>query len=264
MSGEQPKFELSVPQVAGGALAAVTAAVAASYLGVTGTVIGAAVASVASTVGGAVYTHYLQRTGEKVRRHTPIPWRRREQEPPRHQDGEGELATAVHATVRRPEQEAATLVMAPVETRRPLPWLKLALATVLIFTISMGGILGYQAAANRTVHEAVTGKAPTREQGPAPADDDRRDEREDRPAGTPATTRSEPTPSATPSAKPSAEPKATTPAPKPSATGRPTDGPTGAPTAVPTPTPSQEVPEEPESSEPPPDTGDAQQAEPAQ
>ena len=52
-------------------LAAVTATVAASYLGVAGTVIGAAVASVLTVVGNAVYGHSIQRTGERVRAAVP-------------------------------------------------------------------------------------------------------------------------------------------------------------------------------------------------
>ena len=58
MGGEQRKFELTGPQIVGSTLAAVTAAVAASYLGVAGTVIGAALVSAGTTVGTAVYTHY--------------------------------------------------------------------------------------------------------------------------------------------------------------------------------------------------------------
>ncbi|GAA4071372.1 hypothetical protein [Nonomuraea soli] len=218
MGGEQPRFELSVPQIAGGALAAVTAAVAASYLGVAGTFIGAAVASVASTIGGAVYTHYLKRTGEKVKEHTVVAWRRREDEPPVREEGQGELATAVHATVREPEAADAgdTLVMAPVTTRRPLPWLKLGLAAALIFAISVAGILAIQAAAGRTVPEIV------KNQNPQPAQEHKAPVHEERekPSESPSThvepSRS-PTPAETPGESASDEP-----APTPSRTVQPT------------------------------------------
>lgn len=100
MGGEQQKFELSVPQIGGSALAAVTAAVAASYLGVAGTVIGAAVMSVASTVGTAVYTHYLKRTGDQVIRRTVVARRWQVREHGAVEDeGQGALAAAAHATV---------------------------------------------------------------------------------------------------------------------------------------------------------------------
>lgn len=57
---------LSVPQVAGGALAASTAAAVGSRLGLAGTVGGAAVVSVICAVAGAAYTRGLHHTGSRV------------------------------------------------------------------------------------------------------------------------------------------------------------------------------------------------------
>ena len=65
------RLQLSATQLAASALAAVTATVAASYLGVSGTVIGAAVASVVTVIGNAVYSHSLRRTGARVRTAVP-------------------------------------------------------------------------------------------------------------------------------------------------------------------------------------------------
>ncbi len=59
---------LSAAQVVGSALAAVSAAVASSFLGVAGTIIGAALASVFATIGSAVYTASLRRGHEVVLR----------------------------------------------------------------------------------------------------------------------------------------------------------------------------------------------------
>jgi hypothetical protein len=64
MSGR--RIELSATQVIASMLAAVTGAIAASYTGIAGTVIGVAVMSVASTAGAAVYKHYLARSQEKL------------------------------------------------------------------------------------------------------------------------------------------------------------------------------------------------------
>ncbi len=61
------RIELSATQVIASMLAAVTGAVAASYTGIAGTMIGVAVMSVASTAGGAVYKHYLGRSQERLR-----------------------------------------------------------------------------------------------------------------------------------------------------------------------------------------------------
>src|SRR3954447_22047633 len=59
--GGSKRLGLSLTQIAGGALAAVTAAVAASYLGVAGTLIGAGLGSVVSSVAAPLYSTSLSR-----------------------------------------------------------------------------------------------------------------------------------------------------------------------------------------------------------
>src|SRR4051794_22213973 len=59
---------LSPVQVTAAALASVSAAVIASLFGVAGTMIGAALASVVSTVGAAIYSDSLRRTHAGIRR----------------------------------------------------------------------------------------------------------------------------------------------------------------------------------------------------
>jgi hypothetical protein len=61
------RVNLNGVQVSAGLLSTLTGAVAASYLGVGGTLIGAAIGSLASTVGGEVYRHYLERTHDQLR-----------------------------------------------------------------------------------------------------------------------------------------------------------------------------------------------------
>jgi hypothetical protein len=63
---EPIKVSFSWPQLAGGALAAVTAAAIGSRLGVGGTLIGAAVASIIGGVGGTLYSAGIDRTHRKV------------------------------------------------------------------------------------------------------------------------------------------------------------------------------------------------------
>ncbi len=60
-------LNLSVTQIAGGALAAMTAAALGSTLGVAGTVAGAAVASVTAGVAGSLYTASLRTGSDRVR-----------------------------------------------------------------------------------------------------------------------------------------------------------------------------------------------------
>lgn len=61
-----PKLEVSPAQVAGGALASVTAAFLGSQLGVAGTFLGAGLTSVVITVGGAFYQRSLEATKQKA------------------------------------------------------------------------------------------------------------------------------------------------------------------------------------------------------
>ncbi|MCI2422600.1 hypothetical protein MOQ72_34745 [Saccharopolyspora sp. K220] len=60
------KLDLSPPQVAGAALASVTAAFLGSRLGVAGTVVGAGLTSVVITVGGALYQRSLENAKQKA------------------------------------------------------------------------------------------------------------------------------------------------------------------------------------------------------
>ena len=65
MANDRPKLELSGPQIIGGALAAASAAVAASWLGVAGTVLGAVIVSLVASIGSALYTHSLERSSSR-------------------------------------------------------------------------------------------------------------------------------------------------------------------------------------------------------
>jgi hypothetical protein len=66
MSGPRG-LNLSGTQVIASVLATLTGAIAASYLGVAGTLVGAAVGSLSSTMGTEIYKHYLQRSQERLR-----------------------------------------------------------------------------------------------------------------------------------------------------------------------------------------------------
>jgi hypothetical protein len=60
-------LDLSVPQVLGGALAAMTAAALGSQLSVAGTIVGAALVSVITAVAGSLYTASIRRSRDKVK-----------------------------------------------------------------------------------------------------------------------------------------------------------------------------------------------------
>jgi hypothetical protein len=65
MSGR--RIDVTATQAVASMLAALTGAIAASSLGIAGTIIGAAFMSLASTVGSAVYKHYIARSNERLR-----------------------------------------------------------------------------------------------------------------------------------------------------------------------------------------------------
>jgi hypothetical protein len=72
VASPRQRFELSIPQLLAGALAAASAAVAASWLGVAGTVTGAVLASVVVSVSSALYKHSLERSSQVIRETLPV------------------------------------------------------------------------------------------------------------------------------------------------------------------------------------------------
>jgi hypothetical protein len=60
-------LKLSTTQIVASLLATLTGALLASYLGVAGTLVGAAVGSLASTTGTEVYRYYLRRSQERLK-----------------------------------------------------------------------------------------------------------------------------------------------------------------------------------------------------
>ncbi|MEV5533290.1 hypothetical protein [Streptomyces prunicolor] len=136
------RIDLSVPQVAGSAVAAVVAAKLASYFGVYGTILGAGVVSAIATSGGSVFQHFFSRTGAQLREAT-VTSKEAEQTPAR--PGEFTQGTVYRARVG--------------SWRRPL------LAAALVFGVTMTGITVYELVSGdsfsggkgTTVSAAVTG-----------------------------------------------------------------------------------------------------------
>ncbi|MET8580046.1 hypothetical protein ABZX39_04010 [Streptomyces collinus] len=115
------RIDLSVPQVAGSALAAVVAAKLASYFGVYGTILGAGVVSVVATCGGTLFQHFFRRTGEQLRETKPPVRPRREGAPVPDGFGEGTVYRARTRTWRRP-----------------------VVAAAVVFAVTMAGITTYE------------------------------------------------------------------------------------------------------------------------
>ncbi|MET7288733.1 hypothetical protein [Streptomyces sp. NPDC005573] len=124
------RFDLSVPQVAGSALAAVVAAKLASYFGVYGTILGAGLVSVIATCGGSLFQQAFRRTGEQLREAKTVPrsmGRARGQE-----------------THRQEPSAAGGFGEATVYRARVKSWKRPVLAAALVFGVTMAGITTYE------------------------------------------------------------------------------------------------------------------------
>ncbi|MEW2162240.1 hypothetical protein AB0912_04480 [Streptomyces sp. NPDC007084] len=132
------RLDLSVPQVAGSAVAAVIAAKLASYFGVYGTILGAGVVSVIATSGGTIFQHFFRRTGEQLREVTVQPKQRAKTPRP--------VRVPAGATAGVPgEFTEGTVYRAKVRSwKRPL------IATALVFGVTMTGITTYELVSGRS------------------------------------------------------------------------------------------------------------------
>jgi hypothetical protein len=206
---KQPRLGVGPAQIAGSALAAVSGAFAASYLGVTGTVVGAAVGSVVATVGGATYTSSLRRGSAAVRRRV----------------------TTLQGTVVKLEPAPAA-PRPDIRTRlTALPWKRLGVASAAALVVALAAITAFELVSGRPVasltgHSAGGGTTVGRVVGAGPAGDQRQSHQPahqpgSRPAGQPSQAASAPAPVAPggqPTSQPTTQPKAQpTSGPSPSA-----------------------------------------------
>jgi hypothetical protein len=125
---------IDIPKTIAGALAAVCAAVVGSFLGVAGTLVGAAVASIVGSVGTEIYHRSLNRGAKKLQTLTPA-------------------FIKVPAAVGTPEVAAATAEESPSHTvvpKRQIRWRRVAMVAGALFVLAMGSL---------TVAEAITGKS---------------------------------------------------------------------------------------------------------
>jgi len=138
---KEEKSGLRIAQVMAAALAAVTAALLGSTLGVAGTVVGAGVASVITTVGGEIYLRSLQRTREaalKARQLATSGIRRR--------GGTGsEVALTEQPTVQLPRPEDGPPPEEPSRLRK-LRWPLIIGTSVAAFAVAILAIVGVDAA----------------------------------------------------------------------------------------------------------------------
>ncbi|MFK0071035.1 hypothetical protein [Streptomyces sp. NPDC091046] len=152
--GESRRIDLSVPQVAGSALAAVVAAKLASSFGVYGTIAGAGLISVVATCGGSVLQHFFKRTGEQIRGSRTAAAVRTG----------GRTASVPAAVAERPAPVSAPgeFTEGTVYRARTRGWRRPLLAAALVFGITMAGITVYEVASGQNLsggHSTTVGSA---------------------------------------------------------------------------------------------------------
>lgn len=141
-----PRFGLSATQLTASAMAAITATFLASYLGVSGTIIGAAVASVATAIGNAVYGHSLRSTRDRVRVGRVDP------------SSHGVLPPA--GGTDTDEQDTPPALPAPRPARAPAPmWTRVAFVAAGVFASVLAVITSVEILAGRPVTDLVRGES---------------------------------------------------------------------------------------------------------
>jgi len=147
------KTDLNLTRVAAAALAAVTTAMLGSMLGAAGTLIGAAGASVITTVGTALYQSSLERSRERVRslaqRTRPLPTSREGSKAESSQPaamnaspGDNRLTGSID---RRPQPRNRSRRLAP------LRWGVVVVGALGAFLLAMMVITGFEWASGETV-----------------------------------------------------------------------------------------------------------------
>ena len=139
MTDSDRRIQLNMIQVVASALAAVTAAVLASFFGLAGTLIGAALVSVLATVGSAVYSHWLQRTREGLRN----------------------VSVQVRDTPLISLKPQSCRLLDRLGGLRSVNWRSVGLASVIVFVVSIGVITIVELAAGQPVAKIVGGSSPS-------------------------------------------------------------------------------------------------------
>lgn len=152
----KPFLGLSGTQTMGSALAAVTSAVVGSFLGVAGTLIGAALGSVVATIAGALYARTLDSAAvvakRKLERSRTNFGRRRPAGDPL-EDTPLSLANAVASEKSR--------------TRKltPKAWIRIASVSAAAFAVAIIGITAFEFGTSKPISSLVTASSTSSDDG---------------------------------------------------------------------------------------------------
>ena len=228
---------IQVSKVVAGTLAAVTAAVLGSFLGVAGTLAGAAMASVIGSVGTELFNNSLKRGHKHLATVAPtfvkVPAAIGTPPVAAATDDENPAHTV-------PDDEVATpAASGPVTSGKPIRWKPVLVGAAAVFVIAMGAIFAVEAIAGEPLSKITTGHSTGSDSTFGSLVGNNSDDEDTTPAVTTSTSPSEaPAPGESgdakvdPSAPTDTSPSgAATSSPAPDATTEPTTGPaTDAPT----------------------------------
>jgi hypothetical protein len=138
---DKPKSFLGLngTQTVGSALAAVTSAFVGSFLGVAGTLVGAALGSLVATIAGAVYSHTLNTAAKAARNRIP-------------RRGQGLAAD----DGGQPEPHGSFRAKRPLLQFTPRTWLKIGGASAAVFVIAMAGITAIEFGTQKPISKLVS------------------------------------------------------------------------------------------------------------
>ncbi|MFI5893444.1 hypothetical protein ACIA5D_25405 [Actinoplanes sp. NPDC051513] len=208
---------IDIPKTIAGLLAALSAAVIGSYLGVAGTLAGAAVASLIGSVGTEVYQRSIHKGAKKL---------------------QGTFTAAPAAVGTPPVAAADTTVALPaMNASRPgtIRWKRVAIVAGALFVLAMGTLTAAELISGRSIADATRGGAGDRSTVSSIfGDDSGKSGKSEKPAPASSSDSGE-TPSEAPSEQATPTEQETQ-----QPTGTPTDSPTTAP-ATPDPTGNTET-----------------------
>lgn len=200
---------INIPKIIAGALAAVCAAVVGSYLGVAGTLVGAAVASIIGSVGTDIYERSIKKGGQKLQTLAPA-------------------FIKAPAAVGTPPVAAATGEDSPSDTVPPgrqIRWRRVALLAGVVFVLAMGSLTAVELFTHKSVASMVGNDTKAGSTVGGLLDPGT--------GGAPAPSEAPPSDGPTATTPPAVAPATTGPAtPTPTVTTTPTTGPTTEPTTV--------------------------------
>jgi hypothetical protein len=155
---EPEKLGLSATQLIASGLAAMSATVAASYFGVAGTVIGAALGSVITVVANAVYGYSLRHTRTRVRRTLDVAVAHRFSADPERVIAHTEQAAGDPTDPDRQQPVADKPGRQRWSQLRQWRPKRLALAAAGLFAAMLAVTTGFELASGQPLSSTVTGK----------------------------------------------------------------------------------------------------------